>query len=158
MKSLFTILCSLLISFSAFAQNFENEVAVYQSIYGMEKSIIVEEIINLEETDSEVFWNLYNEYEGKRKELGQLRIELIANYAENYNDLTDEKMDELVNKTAKLNSELNKIILAYYQKIKKQNNTKVAAQFYQLENFFLTEIRAAILEQIPFIDELKSEE
>jgi len=156
MKTLCASLFALLISFSTFAQNFESEVAVYQSIYGLEKSNVVEEIINLEETDSKVFWKLYNEYEAKRKNLGQQRIELIADYAENYNDLSDEKMDELVNKTAKLNSELNKIILDYYHKIKKQNNTKVAAQFYQLENFFLTEIRAAILEQIPFIDELKS--
>jgi hypothetical protein len=41
----------------------------------------------------------------------------------------------------------------YYKKIKKASGSKVAAQFFQLEGYFLTQIRAAIFEEIPYIGE-----
>ena len=156
MKKLIIGLIVFASSLASFAQEFNNEVEIYQAIYGLEKTTIVEKVINIEKTDQEVFWKLYNEYEGKRKDLGQQRIELIADYAANYNDLSDEKMNELVNKSAKLQADLSKIILDYYNKINKQTNTKVAAQFFQLEHYFLTATRSVISEQIPFIDELNS--
>ena len=46
-----------------------------------------------------------------------------------------------------------KAILSYYKKIKKSSGSKAAAQFYHLENYFLSAIRLTILESIPVIGE-----
>ena len=49
---------------------------------------------------------------------------------------------------------LDKLIFKYYKKMKKTAGTKPAAQFYQLEYYFLNAIRMDLLDNIPFIGEL----
>jgi hypothetical protein len=48
---------------------------------------------------------------------------------------------------------LDKLLDKYYKKIKKASVSKVAAQFFQLESYFLSEIRSAIMQEIPYIGE-----
>jgi hypothetical protein len=52
-----------------------------------------------------------------------------------------------------LRKKTDKLMDQYYKKIKKASGSKVAAQFFQLEGYFLTQIRAAIFEEIPYIGE-----
>jgi len=49
-------------------------------------------------------------------------------------------------------------VITYYKKIRKAVSVKQAAQFYQLEYYFLNIIRATIFENIPFIGELDIQE
>jgi hypothetical protein len=53
-----------------------------------------------------------------------------------------------------LGSKTDKLISTYYSKMKKPAGVKAAAQFFQIESYLLSSIRAAILEEIPFIGEL----
>jgi hypothetical protein len=53
-----------------------------------------------------------------------------------------------------LQGKTDKLIVKYYDKVKKESGVKTAAQFYQLEAYFLSVIRASILNSIPFIGEL----
>jgi len=154
-KLLVTIITIALTSVSAFSQSENEEVDFYQSIFGMEKKAITEGFIQLDENKKADFWNIYDEYEAERKELGKKRIALISDYAENYAALTDEKMDELINSAIKQKANTDVLMAKYYKKIKKSVGSKSAAQFYQLENYFMSAIRAGIFESIPFIGELE---
>ena len=49
--------------------------------------------------DSVAFWKLYDEYEDKRKALGKERIDIIQQYADNYDNLTDAKASQLAEAT-----------------------------------------------------------
>lgn len=155
MKTLFTCLFALFISTSAFSQGASNEVEMYQSIFGMEKKIMVGDFLALDDAQAKVFWPVYDEYELKRKAFGQDRIDIIMDYAENYDSLSDDKMHELVLKTAKLQGQMDKLVLEYYNKINKSNTTKIAAQFFQIERYFSNVIRYTISSSIPFVGELE---
>jgi F0F1-type ATP synthase delta subunit len=133
------------------AQSNKEETEFMQSIFGMEKKAIVAEFLKLESTNP--FWVLYDEYETKRKELGKERINTLTNYVDNYDNLADDKYDEVVASMISLRKSNDKLIDTYYKKIKKASGSKVAAQFFQLENYFLSEIRSAIMEEIPYIGE-----
>ena len=148
------LLVALLTFFStfSFSQTNTEEIDYYQSIFGMEKKQAMTKFLQLEENDP--FWNMYDEYEKERKELGKKRIELLNNYANNYLTLTDEKTSELIEQTISIRKKVDKLIVSYYKKVKKGNGDKVAAQFYQLENYILVAIRLTILEDMPFIGEL----
>ena len=138
-----------------FAQSNKEDIDLIQSIYGKEKKTIVADFIKLEGAQKDAFWKLYDEYEGKRKTLGQKRVALLEKYAANYGSMDDATTSSLIKETVSLGAETDKLIASYHKKIEKAAGAKPAAQFYQLEVYLLSAIRTAIFENIPFIGELK---
>ncbi|RKD92840.1 hypothetical protein [Mangrovibacterium diazotrophicum] len=154
MKKLVSI-CTLFLVFVtvAFAQVPQEEVDYYQSVFGMQKKMIVAAFLELD--DSDAFWPVYNEYEKARKELGQKKLNLTLDYLENYGNFTDDKTDELV-KTSMSNRKATEALMAkYYKKVKKASGSKIAAQFYQLECFFQTAVSAEVYNSVPLIGEIE---
>ena len=150
-----SILILILFSFESLqAQTSTEEVDLMRSIFGMEKKAIVADFLSLESDDA--FWVLYDEYESNRKELGEERLLLLNDYVDNYDNLNDEKYDELMTNTMTLRKKTDKLMDQYYKKIKKVSGSKIAAQFFQLEGYFLIQIRATILEGIPYIGEFEN--
>ncbi len=151
-KVLFVV--ALFISSLAFAQTNVEDVDLVQAIYGKEKKTLMSEFVTLDEAQKDTFWKLYDEYEVKRKELGKKRVDLLEQYSQKYMDLDDESTTALINQSISLGESTDKLIAEYFRKMSKSVGVKPAAQFYQLEGFLLNEIRAGILENIPFIGEL----
>lgn len=148
------VLCALCVSTFTFAQSNKEDVDFIQSIYGKEKKTIVAEFVKLEGAQKDAFWKLYDEYELKRKEYGQKRIALLEKYASSYATLDDATTSKLINDMSTLGINTDKLIITYHKKMEKAAGVKAAAQFYQLESYFLSAIRVSILESIPFIGEL----
>ena len=94
-------------------------------------------------------------YEIQRMELGRKSLDLLEKYANNYVDIGDVLTDDLIYRMQIHKKSLDKLIDQYYKKIKKASGSKVAAQFYQFENYILSAIRLEVLESIPFIGELE---
>jgi len=90
----------------------------------------------------------------ERKALGKERIGLLNKYAENYMTLSDEMTNEIISEMVTLGAKTDKLAATYYGKIKKAVAIKPAAQFFQIESYINSSLRAAILEEIPFIGEL----
>ncbi len=154
MKKLLSIAIILFAtSTMAFSQVQQEEIDYYQSIFGMEKKVVVANFIKLEEGDS--FWPIYDEYEKERKKLGQRQIELLLDYAEHYEALTDEKTDALVKESMGIRKASAALINKYYKKVKKEKGSKIAAQFYQIENYFAIAIRAELYSDVPLVGELE---
>jgi hypothetical protein len=156
MKKLMILLLAACLPAFAFAQTSYNEdVDVLQGMYGKEKKTIVADFVKLEGAQKDAFWKLYDEYEVKRKELGKQRLRVLEKYANNYGSLDDATTSEVVRETAALGAKTDKLVLSYYKKMEKSAGVKAAAQFYELELYFLSAIRLAIFETIPDIKNLK---
>jgi NAD(P)H-dependent flavin oxidoreductase YrpB (nitropropane dioxygenase family) len=153
MKKLF-ILAMICLPALAFAQSNKEDIDLIQSIYGKEKKVIVSEFIKLEGTQKDAFWKLYDEYETERKELGKKRVALLEKYAANYATLDDATTSEIIKEIIALGAKTDKLVATYHKKMEKAAGVKAAAQFYQLEAYLLSVIRASILENIPFIGAL----
>ena len=104
------------------------EIDFIQSIMGAEKKEVMSQFVDLQGPAADAFWNLYDEYEVKRKSLGKERIDLIKQYAEEYSGITSEQTDALMNKAIKLRNSNNKLLDSYYKKMKKAAGSKAAAQ------------------------------
>ncbi|MCH6236719.1 hypothetical protein [Cognataquiflexum rubidum] len=154
-KIIFIMIAAWLMVFgfgiNSMAQIQDGEIEYFQSVYGMDKKLMVSEFLQINPTDP--FWTIYDEYEVKRKDLGQTRFDLLNRYVENYDKLGDADYDEIVRQMIALRKNTDKLIEDYYKKVKKSNGSKVAAQFFQLEEYFISEIRAGIMEGIPYIGE-----
>ena len=136
------------------AQSTKEEVDLMQAAFGMEKKAMMAEFVKVDASQADAFWKLYDEYETTRKVYGQQRIKLFDTYLENYDKLTNETADKWTNEVITLQKNTDKLILTYYNKIKKATNPVVALQFYQVEGYILSGIRLSVLEELP-LPELK---
>lgn len=156
MKSFFLIMISVTMTVFANAQSNKEDIDLVQAIYGKEKKTLVAEFISItDETKKAAFWKLYDEYELKRKALGQKRIELLEKYANAYATLDDKTTDALIKENIVLQKNVDGLIVTYYEKIKAAAGSKPAASFFQLEGYLLSATRMTILDNIPFIGELE---
>ncbi len=80
------ILLAMLVLTSSigFAQDYNEEVDLFQAYYGMQKKQVVELIVKVDDASSESFWALYEEYETKRKEIGKKRFAILDKYVEKH--------------------------------------------------------------------------
>ena len=136
------------------AQTANEEVDLFQSLYGMEKKAVISEFFGSSVDAS--FWTVYDAYEMERKELGKDRIALLTSYVEDYGNIKGEKADELVKQAERLNKGQNSLIAKYTKKVRKVVSSEVAAQFYQIEHYLLNAIRSEIFETLPIIGEIKN--
>ncbi len=141
----------LLIPFYLSAQSVKEEVELIQSIYGMEKKQVVTQFTGITSDANPDFWIQYDQYEDERKAIGKKRISLIFDYVNNFQTLTDEQLDYLVDKSMGYRSQLDRLIKKYHRRIKKVSNAKTAAQFVQLELNFLDGTRSEIMQGLPKI-------
>jgi len=153
MKKLFLFL-AIIASTSIFAQS-TDDVILVQSLYGKSKGDIIKDYLNLAEPQATAFQAVYDNYEAERKALGQKKIQIINDYAINYDKITDEKADELAKNNLKNNVDFEKLLSKAYGKAKKAVGPINAAKFIQLEQYFQTTIRSAVQDEIPFIGELE---
>ena len=147
------IFLAMVLSTMVNAQSDKDEVEYIQAVIGMQKKVAFAEFTQLDNNDP--LWELYDMYEIQRMELGRTRLDLLEKYANNYVDIGDVVTDDLIKRMQIQKKSLDKLIDQYYKKIKKASGSKVAAQFYQFENYILSAIRLEVLESIPFIGELE---
>ncbi|MCH4823338.1 hypothetical protein ML462_09130 [Gramella lutea] len=151
MKKLLILPILFLFVYNGFSQVSPEEVEYIQSIFGMEKRAAVKEMLSLN-ANSDAFWKLYDEYEVERKDLGKDRINLLEKYADNYDSMSNEDIDGLIKQSMDLSAKTDKLINKYYKKIKSETGSVPAAQFYQIEHYILSEIRAGILGEMEMIE------
>lgn len=153
MKKLLIVAALLLGISLGYSQNKE-DLEIIRAVFSKEKKTLVQEYMALEGTQATAFWAVYDEYEGKKKELGNERFQIISDYAKGYDQLTDEQADALTKRA--LNNEQSYISLqkSYLKKFSKAVGGKNAAKFLQLDNYLHVIIRKEIMEGIPYIDQL----
>jgi hypothetical protein len=151
MKKLTLILSALMIIGIANAQSNKEEIDLLQSMFGMEKKAMVADFVKVDPAKQDAFWKLYDEYETQRKDLGKKRIDLLEQYANNYNGMSNELADKWMADVIKQGQSLDKLLITYYKKVKKATDGVTALKFFHIENYILTSIRVSILEEIPFV-------
>jgi len=150
MKKLTLLFSALFLFAFANAQSNKEEVELYQAAFGMDKKAVVAEFVKVDAAQKDAFWKLYDQYETERKELGKKRIDLLNQYADNFNKLSNEFADKWVVDVIDLGKKTDALLANYYGKVKKATNPVVALQFFQVESYILSVIRFSILDEIPF--------
>src|ERR1700739_4380224 len=64
-----------------------------------QKEEVMGSVMVLSAADAAKFWPIYGEYDKELTKLNDQRAENIKEYARTYNELTDEKADELIQKS-----------------------------------------------------------
>jgi len=116
-----------------------------------QKKLLVTEAMALTDAQSETFWPIYREYETELTVLGDEKISIIKDYAENFERMTAEKADELMDRAFKLDENNLKLDKKYYKQMSKALGPVTAARFSQVENKIGLLIDMQISSQIPLV-------
>jgi hypothetical protein len=155
MKNLLVLGLAFVFTSPLYAQINTDEMQMFQTLFGTAKKEIVAEFVKVEDSKKDLFWKLYDAYEGSRKQIGQKRFVVLNNYVKNYTKLTAAETDEIMEDIIILTTDQDKLIARYYNKIKKEISINTAAQFYQIEWYLQSQLRTNILESIPMISDLE---
>lgn len=134
------------------AQTGNDYLELTREVIKIEKKAAIAEIMQLSEEQSVPFWTLYNEYQGKLYLVQNKRIALVKDFAKNYENMTNEKADELWISSMAFAKEVLALEKSYYKKFKKIIPAGKAALFFQAENKIETLIDAELALEIPLIE------
>lgn len=152
MKKILMALCAFVLTLSLQAQSEQDYLELARDVLKTEKKAAVAEAMQLSKEESTGFWELYNEYQGKLYLVQNKRIAVINEFAEGFENLSDEQADQLWQGYIKYEQEVLKLKKSYYSKFKKILPAGKAARFFQVENKIETLIDAQIALEIPLIE------
>lgn len=130
------------LNLSAYAELLRSDVRA-------QKVAIITEVMGFTDKEDEAFWPIYREYDLEMAKLGDERVALIAEYAKNYANVTDELADRLASKALELEARRQELKGQVYQKVKKALSPLTAARFLQVEHQLLLLIDLQIASSLP---------
>jgi hypothetical protein len=152
MKTIFTILFIAILSNTAFTQTLDDYIEIARDVLNTEKKAAVAEAMELNDEESAPFWDLYNEYSMETNRIHNQRIALIKDFANNFENMSDQKADELWQGALSYQQQLLKLKKSYYKKFKKIITPGKAAKYFQIENKIEALVNANLALEIPLIE------
>jgi hypothetical protein len=156
----FSLLIFLLISAApvAFAQDTEQAPDVSAQIESMraatdiERKILIMKEMNMTETEAEQFWPLYEEYRGKMKQVGDIRVRIITDYAASYSTMTDELAEELLDDYVDYMDEKQSLTKKYIKKFRAILPDIKVTRYFQLEHKLDAVVDYQLAGRIPLVE------
>ncbi len=132
--------------------NIEDKTVLGRSYIEANRKTIVAINLDLTEEESKNFWPVYKEYRELVELINDDYIELLKDYAQNYQDLSDRMAVNLLNDY--LNLEMDRVASkkAYIEEFSKVLPSQKVAQYFQIENKMDAIIKADLAIEIPLIE------
>ncbi len=152
MKKSILIIALFLINLTSFAQNANDYMELTRDVIQTEKKAAIADAMQLTDSESTLFWPLYNEYNTKMTDINTKLINIIKDYANNYGKMTDEKAKQLWEESTKIKKESFKLEKKYFKKFNKILPATKAVRYFQAENKIKTLINARLALDIPLFE------
>jgi hypothetical protein len=116
-----------------------------------EKAQLMGDMMQLDPDDAAKFWPLYRDYDAELTKLNDLRVANIEEYSKHYNQMTDEKADELIRNAIQYQQQRDQLLGKYYLQVRDALGGIMAARFLQVEHQLLLIIDLQIASQLPVV-------
>ena len=117
------------------------------------KKQIIEEAMQLNDQQAAAFWPIYQNYDAEQTKLGDAKLAIVQDYAQNFLNMTNEKADQLAQRVMVLDDQRLALRRKYYDLIKKALPTVLVVRFFQLENQIQLIADLQIASNLPIIEE-----
>jgi hypothetical protein len=131
------------------AENMQAYIELLRSDVRQQKAEMLGAVMQLSAADAAKFWPIYSEYDAELTKLNDLRVANIQEYANTYNQMTDEKADELIQKAMSYRKQRSELIATYYERVKQALGGITAARFVLVEDQLLLIIDLQINSSLP---------
>jgi chaperone required for assembly of F1-ATPase len=121
-------------SFDSRELNFREYVALLRSDVKAQRKNIVAQLMQFSDSDAAKFWPIFEQYDGELAKIGEGRVQLIVDYARNYENLTNDQADALMSKAFELEAQRVQLKKKYFDKMKAAVSAMQATKFFLIEN------------------------
>lgn len=116
-----------------FSQDMDSYIELFKSDIKTEKNAMITEVMKFDEAQSAAFWPIYKEFEYELDKLSEKRINNIKDFAANYDVLSDEKADQLMETAFDFQEDRLDLNKKYHKKFAEALGPITAAKYMQLE-------------------------
>jgi hypothetical protein len=128
-----------------------NAIALLRTNVRADKATIIGHALALPDSQANIFWPMYREYEAQAAKLNDERVQLIHDYVSAYDSLTDAQAKSLVQRALELDQRRGKLARDEFKRFTKKLPAKTVAHFFQLEGFLNRVIELQVLAALPEI-------
>ena len=133
-------------------KNIQEYVNLLRADVRKQKTAIMGAMLELSPDEAAKFWPIYNEYDAELTKLNDLRLANIQEYARNYDNMTESKADELIQKAFDYRKQRSELLSKYYGRVKESLGSIQAARFVQIEDQLLMIIDLQITSELPVVE------
>ena len=132
-------------------KNLQAYIDLMRTNVHQQKAEIMGAIMLLSADDAAKFWPIYTQYDADLTKLNNQRVENIKEYARNYTQMTDEKANELIQKSLAYQKQRSELFARTYDRVKQAVGGVTAVRFAQVENQLLLIIDLQIASSLPIV-------
>lgn len=132
-------------------KNVEEYIDLLRKGVRQQKAEIMGAVMVLSADEAAKFWPIYSEYDAELSKLNDQRVANINEYARAYNQMTDEKADDLIRKSLAYQKERAELLAKTYDRVKQAVGATTAARFVQVEHQLLLIIDLQIASSLPVV-------
>ncbi|MDH5628034.1 MAG: hypothetical protein OEY69_07040 [Candidatus Krumholzibacteria bacterium] len=133
----------------SFAQN--DVIELLRSDIRTQKKALITGAMQMTEAESDIFWPIYNEYENELRLVGDRRVATIKDFADNYENMTEEMAKDLSKRSLKNQEDRLSLYKKYNGKFAKALSPKMAARWLQAEYAINEMIDVQISSELPLM-------
>jgi hypothetical protein len=112
---------------------------------------LITKVMGFSEKEAQAFWPIFRDYERELMKLNDDRLQIYKEYVQYYESLTQEKANDLAERSLDWQTARVKLMRDYYKKFSKALSPKTAAKFFQVENQIWMLMDAQIASQLPLV-------
>lgn len=132
-------------------KNLQEYIDLMRSNVRQQKAEIMGAVMVLSAADAAKFWPIYSDYDAQLTKLNDQRVETIKDYANSYNQMTDQKADELVQRSLAYQKQRAELLAQTYEKVKQALGATTAARFVMVEHQLLLIIDLQVASSLPVV-------
>jgi len=129
----------------------DSDIQLMRSDIQAGKNQIITATMQFSDAESKAFWPVYRDFARDQQVIGDERVQLIKDYAANYDSMDDSKAKDMVQRMINVEDKTLNLREDYWPKFMKALGAKRAAKFYQVDSRLSLLINLQLTSAIPLI-------
>ena len=158
MRMQIVTICALLGTGLATAQTGDDGAAMEEAFemarlfMALERELVIEEELRFSAAEEEGFWPIYEDYRADIEVVQDRYADLVAGYAANYLDLSEDMADTMIDEYFAIQMGLLEVRQEYVRRFRSVLPAQKLARFYQIENKIDAVAQLLLMNDIPLAE------
>jgi uncharacterized membrane protein len=129
----------------------DTDIQLLRSNLQAGKNHVIADTMKFTDAESGSFWPVYRDYARDQQAIGDQRVQLIKDYAKNFDTMDNPKAKDMAQRLMTIDSDYLQLRERYWSKFEQALGAKRAAKFYQVDNRLTMMINVQLAADVPLI-------
>jgi hypothetical protein len=131
----------------------DQDIRLLRQDVASQKKKLIASNLSLTEAEATRFWPVYDQYQAEYSKIGDAKVALIKEYAQNWGAITDAQALQLLQRSQDVELSVQKLREKYVPIINKVLPGKKTATFFQLDRRITTLLDLQLASQLPLVQD-----